>query len=139
MISACCKEACLLQAIAMLLSDGRLALVSCLEEDDWEATVETLAAAHQPADAGSPPAADASMLPVGCVSLPDGVDLQGSRCARQLSTLHLLDQSGRRALCAICCICSSLAAGLWFGHQMRRFWWLHARQTCRQAVQSRMC
>ncbi|KAK9915662.1 hypothetical protein WJX75_002381 [Coccomyxa subellipsoidea] len=63
------------EAIAMVLSDGRLAMISCLEEDDWEATVETLAAAHQPAGADI----DTSVLSLGCVSLPDGIDLEGSR------------------------------------------------------------
>lgn len=92
-----------MQAIAMVLSNGRLAMISCLEEDDWEATVETLAAAHQPAGADI----DTSVLSLGCVSLPDGIDLEGSRCARLLITLQSSDQLGRfcRAIFAIWCMC----------------------------------
>ena len=68
-----------LQAIAMVLSDGRLAVISCLEEDDWEVTVETIAASGKPEGPDGLPAC-ASELSMDCIVLPRGLDLQGSRC-----------------------------------------------------------
>lgn len=68
------------QAIAMCLSDGRLIVVQCLEEDDWEATIESVAVAQEHQN-GADCGADDFVFPVTCLTLPDSVDLQGPRCA----------------------------------------------------------
>ncbi|EIE25950.1 IKI3-domain-containing protein [Coccomyxa subellipsoidea C-169] len=63
------------EAIAMVLSDGRLAVISCLEEDDWEVTVETLAASGKPEGPDGLPACQIVIDPLdiqAAVSLPQG-------------------------------------------------------------------
>lgn len=74
------------QAIAMFLSDGRLAVVQSLEEDDWEATIESIASAqgHQN---GTECGADDLLFPVTCLTLPDSSDLQVPRYATSPSTV----------------------------------------------------
>ncbi|BDA44195.1 Elongator complex protein 1 [Coccomyxa sp. Obi] len=67
------------EAIAMFLSDGRLAVVHCLEEDDWEATIESVAAAQEHHQNSADCGADDFMFPVTCLTVPDSIDLQGSR------------------------------------------------------------
>lgn len=69
------------QAIAMVLSDGRLAVLVSIEQDDWEATVEELALPRQLNGSDGSTTADTNIFSVGCVTSPDGIDLKGSRCA----------------------------------------------------------
>lgn len=57
------------------MSDGRLAAVKCLDEDDWEETAEALAAGSSEEDLCS--------IEARAANLPDGCSMCGVRWARQ--------------------------------------------------------
>lgn len=69
-----------MQAIAVAMSDGRLAVVECLDEDDWEDMAEALASGSSEDDLCS--------IRTRAASLPDDCSMSSVRCAQKGVLLH---------------------------------------------------